>query len=307
MSKKIGMFLMIFLVIWSVLLLDATKNRKPPRPAVRPQTSTQVRPEPSSPETVPPETTLPAAVPTENPGLTQVEESLNLHTMDQTAVTYLVRADGAGDSQSADLALLASQKQMNPIAAFWVLVSEGLYERVDDQPGLPSISLSEIPVQTVKQYDYTDAGAKQLLTDLLVLAGEMENGIAQAVMGENDTVSQVFLSEQDDCRYAYFAYTTDRSTQILCFYLRSDTRGERICDVEFQFLHMTNSAAPEQGNRQAVALAAATELLMTGTARAGMGENAASYKAGGFTAEAERIFFTAEGEEGSLTNYRLRE
>lgn len=308
MSKKIGMFLMIVLVLWSILLLDATKNRKPPRPAVRPPVSTEATEAPSSLETVPPEITVPAAVPTDSPDRSRVEAILALHTMNRTAVTYLVRTDAAGDSQTAALASLASQREMNPIAAFWHLESEGLYERGTDQSGLPPESLSEIPAQAAKQYAYTDAGAEQFLTDLLALAGGMENGIAQGILGEDGIVSseQVFLSEQDDCRYAYFAYTTKRSTQILCFYLRGDAKGEWISDVEFQLLHMTSSSDPEQGDGQTVALAAAAELLLTGTARAGEGESAATYEVGGCTVKAERFFFTAEEEEGSLTNYRLR-
>ena len=68
---------------------------------------------------------------------------------------------------------------------------------------------------------------------------------------------------------------------------------------------MTASAAV-QTDAQAVTLAAAAELLMTGTVRAGGEATAESYEVGGFNAEAERFFFTAETEEGSLTNYRLR-
>ena len=41
MSKKIGIFLMIVLVLWSLLLLDATKNRKAPLPADPPRESAE--------------------------------------------------------------------------------------------------------------------------------------------------------------------------------------------------------------------------------------------------------------------------
>ena len=303
MSKKIGIFLMILLVLGSLLLLDATKNRSPSQPPVQPTESTS---EPA--ESIPPETTVPAAEPTEPEELSRVRAVLDRHTMNRTAVTYLVRTDADGESQTAALAVLASQRKMNPIAAFWHLESEGLYERGQDQTGLPPVSLPEIPAQSAKQYAYTDAGAEQLLTDLLNLAGRMEKGMAQAILGEDGAVDpgQVFLSKQDGCRYAYFAHTTDRSTRILCFYLRGDDRGEWITDVEFQLLHMTRSSEAEQGDGQTAALAAAIELLMTGKARAGGGETAATYEVGGYQATAERFFFTAEAEEGSLTNYRLR-
>lgn len=310
MSKKIGIFLMIILVLWSVLLLDATKNRKPLQPTAQPTESTGAPVEPDLPETVLPEITAPEAVTTAPPEISQVEAVLDRHTMNRTAVTHLVRTGAAGGSQTADLAELASQREMNPIAAFWLLVSEGLYERGTDQPGLPPYALPEIPVQTAKQYPYTDAGAAQLLTDLLTLAGGMADGLEleQAILGTDGAVDpgQVSLSKQDGCRYAYFARTADRSTQILCFYLRGDAQGEWISDVEFQLLHMTSSAEAEQGDGQAAALAAAVELLMTGTSRAGTEETAESYEVGGCTAAAERFFFTTEAEQGSLTNYRLR-
>lgn len=308
MSEKIGIFLMTILVLWSVLLLDATKNRKPIQPAAPPTESTEVLTEPSLPETMPPETTASAVLPTQSPVLARTEDALAKHTMNRTAATHLVRTGTAGDSQTAALAELAAGREMNPIAAFWMLESEGLYEREADQPGLPSVSLPEMPAQAAKQYPYTDAGAEQLLSDLLTLAGGMEKTMSQALLGEDGAVEpgQVTLSGQDGCRYAYFAQITDRSVRILCFYLRSDARGKWITDVEYQLLHMSCSADPEQGGEQAAALAAAAELLMTGSSRAGREETGDSYEVGGFSAAAERFFFTAEKEQGSLTNYRLR-
>lgn len=308
MSKKIGIFLLMMLVLWSVLLLDATKNRRPTEPAVQSQETTEASTRPSDPAAVPPETTVPAVVSTESPALFRVEEVLSRHTVNRTAVTHLVRAGTAGDSPTAALAELAAQREMNPIAAFWLLVSEGLYQRDGEEPGLPPVSLADMPVQTAKQYPYTDEGAAQLLTDLLTLAGGMDSGMAQGIMGKDGAVDpgQVSLSEPDGCRYAYFADSADGFIRILCFYIRGDARGEWIADVEFQLLHMTRSTDTEQADAQTAALAAATELLMTGTARAGGGETPASYAVDGCEAAAERFFFTAGGEQGSLTNYRLR-
>ena len=93
MSKKIGIFLMILLVIWSLLLLDAAKNRSSARPVIRPT-------EPTA--SIPPETTAPAAAPTEPADSSRVEAVLDRHTMNRTAVTYLVRAGAAGDSRTAE-------------------------------------------------------------------------------------------------------------------------------------------------------------------------------------------------------------
>lgn len=304
MSKKIGIFLMIVLIIWSVLLLDATKNRG----AVVPAESTAAATEPSVQEVIlpeiitAPETTLPTAADTER---SRVEAALEGHDMSRTAAMHLVRMDDAGDSQTADLAELAARREVNPIAAFWLLVSEGLYERSGEQPGLPGDVLSEIPAWTAKQYAYTDTGARALLTELLTLAGQMDDGLGQAILGPDGAIDpgQVFLSEQDGCHYAYFARIGDGSTQILCFYLRGD---EWISDVEFQLLHMADRAEAEQADAQAAALAAAAELLLAGTCRAGTEEDTASYEVAGCAAEAERFFFSTEEERGSLTNYRLR-
>lgn len=312
MSKKIGTFLMMILVIWSVLLLDATKNRRAPQAETRPTESTGASTEPSAAEPVPSEAAPPAETPAESQACTRVEAILDRSSLDQTTVTHRVResAEIPPNAWTAALAELAAEREMNPVSAFWLLVSEGLYERNGEQAGLPAVSLPEVPEQTAKQYPYTDAGAEQLLTDLLTLAGRMEDGLAleQALLGADGAVDpgQVSLAGQEECRYAYFACAADGATQILCFYLRSDSRGEWIRDVEFQLLHMAHGSGTEQGDGQAVSLAAAAELLMTGTARAGAGETA-SYEAGGCTAAAERFFFTAEAEQGSLTNYRLRQ
>lgn len=308
MHKKIGIFLMIMLVLWSVLLLDATKNRRPAQPAVLPTETAEVPTEPSEPVTVPPETTVPESVPTEPEALSRVEVVLGRHTVNRTAVTHPARTETAGDSLTGALAQLAARREMNPISVFWLLVSEGLYQRNGGEPGLPPVSVLELPEQTAKQYPYTEEGAAQLLTDLLALAGGMESGMAQAVLGEDGAVDpgQVSLSERDDCRYVYFADSAEGSTRILCFYLRGDAPGAWICDVEFQLLQMTGSGDAERADAQAAALAAAAELLMTGTARAGRGETPDTYGVGGWEAAAERFFFAADAEQGSLTNYRLR-
>lgn len=307
MSKKIGIFLMVLLVIWSVLLLDATKNRQPIRTPESTGTSTEPSQSETLPEiTIPSDITIPGDAPTASAERARVEAVLEGQTMERTAATHLIWVGKSGDSRTGALAELASRRKVNPIAAFWVLVSEGLYERDGEKPGLPIFDLKELPSQEKMKYSYTDAGAEALLTDFLTLAGQMADGLEleQAILGPDGAVDpgQVLLSEQDGCRYAYFARIAEGSSQILCFYLRGD---EWITDVEFQLLHMTGGTDPEQGNGQAAALAAAAELLMTGTARAGA-EDAAAYDVGGCKATAERFFFTSEEEEGSLTNYRLR-
>ena len=305
MSKKIGIFLMIILVLWSFLLLDATKNRKAPLPADPPRESAEAPVESGSAQLPQSENETPATEPGKPSIYSEVEAVLARNSLNRTAATHLVCSGAPAESATAVLAELAAQKEMNPIAAFWLLVSEGLYERGAKHSGLPPVSLPQPPAHSVKQYGYTDAGTQQLLTDLLTLAAQMDN--TMAILGDDGAIEpgQVHHALEDGCRYAYFACTTDETASILCFYLRADDRGEWITDVEFQLLHMTGSAAV-QTDAQAVTLAAAAELLMTGTVRAGGEATAESYAVGGFNAEAERFFFTAETEEGSLTNYRLR-
>ena len=50
---------------------------------------------------------------------------------------------------------------------------------------------------------------------------------------------------------------------------------------------------------------AAAELLMTGMTTAAAGQIPFSGEVGGLSASVERFYFTADGEVGTLTNYRL--
>ena len=95
------------------------------------------------------------------------------------------------------------------------------------------------------------------------------NGVDVQLLGANLTVEadQVFHSEEEQCRYAYFACNSDRATYILCFYLRG---GAQIEDVEFQLLALRHASGTaealarldDHAKRQAVALMAAAELVM---------------------------------------------
>ena len=61
-----------------------------------------------------------------------------------------------------------------------------------------------------------------------------------------------------------------------------------------------------QAKKQAAALMAAAELVMTGKTRAGEGEVPFAYEVGGWSAELERFTFDGDPDWGSLINYRLQ-
>ena len=337
MLKKIETFLVIILAICAVLLLLATGGRRADPAAAQtgeptPQTTasdTHPETEPvTQPETAPgtqpaaqPESTQPAAATPRG----QVEQILERAGLVQTAVTPQMESTDrdaaedtpglAGASHGAALAELAEGMRMNPVAAFWELVSAGLYEKRTDDTGSLSVTALKPTAQAAKTYPLTDEGARQLLTDLLVLAARTEDGmeLEMALLGANLTVegTQVHWSEADQCHYAYFSCASDRETYILCFYLRG---GEQIEDVEFQLLHLRHASGGTESlermdntaKKQAASLMAAAELLMTGKHRAGEGEIPFSYEVGGMQASLERFGFTGDPDRGSLVNYRLR-
>ena len=332
MLKKIGTFLLIMMAICAVLLLTATANRGPQQ---TPPETTQSTVQTTVPETTAPEMTAvetpteTGAAPTEPQPVDaprgQVAQILDREKLETTKVTRLVSNPGLGsDGETTGLAASShgralaeelAQRQVNPIAAHWELVYEGLYVKHQDEQGKLSVSALQTPAQTAAVYEYTDAGARQLLTDILALAAHMDDGLELelALLGANLTVEadQVFYSEEEQCRYAYFSCTTDRATYILCFYLRG---GAQITDVEFQLLTQRHATGAEealarlddQAKKQAVTLMAAVELVMTGKTRAGTGEVPFAYQVGGWSAELERFTFDGDPDWGSLVNYRLQ-
>ena len=100
MHKKVEIFLMVMVVIWFVLLADATKNRGASEPVLQPQTSTTASAEIDTPATELTETTAPE----EEPAPSLVEAALAGHTLTGTAVTHLVRVGDPGVALAADLA-----------------------------------------------------------------------------------------------------------------------------------------------------------------------------------------------------------
>lgn len=332
MLKKIEIFLGVMLALSATLILMATGSRTPPAAspettvpttqAAVPETQTETQPRQEI-ETQPP--APPAAGPAPvSQARSQVEQILNAAQLEQTVCTRLTE-DGtlntseqttgqAADSHGCALAQVLQERQVNPISAFWKLVNAGLYEQRSDTTGELSVAGFRTPEQTVKEYAYTEEGARLFLTDLLTLAAQMEDGLnlELALLGANVTVEpdQVFYSQTEQCRYAYFTCTSDRATYILCFYFRG---AERINDVEFQQLYLRHASGSAEelavmdlsAKKQAATLMAASELLLTGKTRAGEGLIPFSYELAGAKATLECFHFTGTPDRGSLTNYRL--
>lgn len=335
MNKKIGIFLMFMMVLCAVLILMATASREPYTTPTETSAATTApagtkEPEPSAVQTQP---TIQEDVPLAAPPVetadaaSRVARILEGSKLGKTAATRLTEdpglskadgTEGTGKSSMAHaLAELAQERKMNPIAAFWLLVKDGAYEQ--EKLSAPfSLGSFQAVQQEAKQYPYTDEGARQLITDLLALAARMEDDLELelALLGANLSLEpdQVSYSKSDGCRYAYVSAASDWSTHILCFYLRGDEKGQQIADVEFQLLSMRHATGDAEAlkkldaacDRQAAALITASELLMTGSSAAIWSNFPASYTIGTVNAKLERFAFTAEGEQGTLTNYRLR-
>ena len=331
MLNKIETFLKIMLGLAAVLLLMAAAGRKPA--ASVPETTTpsvQTTAPETQPTTQPEQETEPPApqdsdAPDQSQVRSQVEQILGSAQLEQTVSTRRTENDAlnasegtAGqwtDSHGYALAQVLEERPVNPIAAFWKLVYAGLYEKRNDTTGELSVAPFQVPKQAAKEYAYTGDGARQLMTDILTLSAEMEDGLALelALLGANLTVDpdQIFYSDTEQCYYAYFASTTDRATYILCCYFRGE---QRIEDAEFQLLYLRHAAGAAEdlaimdhnAQKQAATLMAASELLMTGSQKAGAGQIPFAYDVGSAKAQLERFDFTGTPDRGWLINYRLR-
>ena len=327
MLKKIETFLLIMVALCAVLLFMAAGTRRPEPGAEETTAPTEQTAAPERESTVEPEKneeSTPAST-GENAPENQVrglvaqildrEKLAATVTVSPVVQEGLVAADGteglAERSHGRALAEELAQRSVNPVAAFWELVYEGLYGRKKDESGVLNTVSFQSPKHTAKQYDYTADGARALMADLLALASQIDDGVAleQAVMGAS---GQVFHSQSEECYYGYFSCTADRVSYILCVYLRG---GAQIDDVEFQLLYLRHASGDSEAlarmdynaKKQAAALMTAAELLMTGKTRAAEGEVPFAYEIGGWRASVERFDFTGDPDRGSLTNYRLRE
>ena len=269
--------------------------------------------------TEPVQTTAPATV---HSGI--VEQILDANWLDETALSVCVydpelmeRKEVRGFGKHAkgfELAGLCDEQRMNPVAAFWLLVEEGLYEKTPDDSGVLPTPAFNAPETEGKTYPNTAEGARELLTDLLQSAGAVSDGLdlEKRVLGSDGKVNPDQIFEvPGECRYAYFVYYGDRTAYFLCCYLRG---GEQITDAEFQLLSLRYADGSGEdleeidahADRQAAALMAALERLMTGSSRADQGHVPFNYTLGDHTAHLERFTFAGEGETGILANYRIK-
>lgn len=331
MLKKIETFLLIMVAICAVLLFMAAgthRSEPTPKETTAPTEQTAAPEGESTTETE--KDTVSTTAPTEeNTPENQVrglvaqildrEKLAATVTLSPVTNENLTAGDGtegmAERSHGRALAEELAQRAVNPVAAFWELVYEGLYERKKDESGVLNTVSFQAPGHTAKQYDYTAEGAGALMTDLLALASQIDDGVAleQAVLGEDLAVEagQVHHSQSEGCYYGYFSGTSDRVSYILCIYLRG---GAQIDDVEFQLLYLRHASGDSEAlarmdndaKKQAAALMAAAELLTTGKTRAAEGEVPFAYEVGGWSASVERFEFTGDPDRGSLTNYRLK-
>ena len=280
----------------------------------------------TEPQSTQPSEGTSTTAPTEPP-VSLVQQILDRNKPEQTAVSHVVWDSGfcgmtgtEGNAEGAngpELARLSGERKGNPVAAFWILQSEGLYEKRKDRTGLLDVEAFSVPAQAAKAYPYTDEGACRMVTDWLMLSAGIEDGMAAeaAILGPDGAVEagQIHHSAAENCRYGYFIVSGDRSTHILCVYLRGK-EGGNIQDVEFQLLNLWHASGDtatlakleKRGQRQAAALMASAELLMTGSTNAGKGKIDFSRTVGGYTAKVSRYWFSADTELGSLTNYRLK-
>lgn len=315
-------------------MTQATETTAPPTvPEPQPTDPTKATTEPTEQQETEPEAAVSPVEEVEIPeaseeNLQRVRQILEAAGLSRTARSHWVWNQGlnylegtTGSARSTNgwaLALVAAERKMNPIAGFLVLEKAGLYSQAGDDSGVLSAAAFAVPEQGAKEYAYTEAGARQLVTDVLGLASGMEDGLAMEsiLLGANGAVDQgqMALSRSEDCYYGYFISGGERSTHILCFYLRSGRDGKLITDVEFQLLNLRSSGGgadalavlDRRGDNQAATLIAAAELLMTGQTQAGQGMTPFHRQVTTFHADIERFYFTAENEVGTMTNYRLR-
>ena len=306
MKEKIAPLLIILVVAFAIGVLLSTPDRTPA-------------------ETAPTSTgdTVPETVPAED-AMSMVEDILAHYPLDETAAAHCVydealhSADdltGAGKASPAHaLARLCDDRQMNPIAAFWLLAEEGLYRKTPENEDKLAVPAVERPEVDRKEYPYTAEGVREFLTELLTLSSQFEDGLPLdiRVLGADEAVErdQVFL-EQKDCYYTYYVCYSPEAAHFLCFYLRGE---ETITDAEFQLLNLRYAnGEPESlarldqlGDRQAAALMTAAELLLTGESRAADGRIPLGYALEDHTVTIERFSIVGSGDDGTLTNYRIQ-
>lgn len=323
MIKKFGQYLpaALLAVAAAVLLFSTAADSRPPAETVPtvPETVAQTT-APASDRTTP-DTVEAAPRPDTADALPRVAELLSGHRLDETATALCVYDEklyaddtpaGTGKAAVAHaLARLCGERRMNPISAFWALEAEGVYTYEQDTGGILNVGAFEVPDRKRKDYPCTAKGTRQLLTDILDLARDMDDGmeLEKALLGWNGKVEadRIFHAE-GDCYYSYFVYYGESAAHFLCFYVRG---GEKIDHVEFQMLNLCYKDGPlgpndRKGETQAALLMAASELLLTGSCRVSEGSAPLGYTLEGGKVTIDRYEITGPGEIGTLINYGIK-
>ena len=316
MKETITNAILAVLTLVALVVLLTTPRRAPSGTASTAPGKAPADPAPVTEGETVPQTTAPADA------MPLVEELLGHYPLDETALSHSVYDDtlhsaedltGAGKASPAHaLARLSDDREMNPIAAFWLLAKEGLYEKTPEDTDKLAVPAMKTPETGKKEYPYTTEGVRDFLTDVLNLSAAMEDGLPLDIraLGEDGTVEQVHWEEQDCC-YAYYVCYSPEAAHFLCFYLRG---GETITDAEFQLLRLRYADGDQEsleridqlGDRQIAALMTAAELLLTGESRAAEGRIPLGYTLGEYTVTIERFSIEGSGDTGTLTNYRIR-
>lgn len=313
MVKIMGKILPLVVVLSAVVILLSNVWKRGNSNPTQPTAGT------TAPTGATVQTTVPGAV---RGGI--VEAVLEAKWLDETALSSCVydpalqeqkEVRGFGKHANGfELAGLCDELRMNPVAAFWLLVEEGLYQKTPDDTGILGTPAFGAPDVGQKVYPNTAEGARELMTDLVKAAGDVPDGLdlEKMILGSDGEVNRDQIFERPgECRYAYFVCYGDRTAHFLCVYLRG---GQDITDLEFQLLNLCYADGPEDiledmaahGDRQAAALMAAAELLMTGESRADQGRIPFDYTLKEDSAHLERFAFSGEAETGTLVNYRIK-
>lgn len=319
MMKKIARFLPVGLALIALVMLLCISMERGGPAAEDPTATTgpAAQTAQASEEEAPVETMPADAKPL-------VKQALGRYQLDETATASCILEDalhedkgttGAGKAACGyALADLSDEEEMNPVAAFWLLTEQGLFEYKPVEETALDMPAFTQPLQARKQYPYTAEGTRELLTDILLLSSNVEGGMQMddTVLGINDRVDsfQIFYDKSDRCYYTYFVLYGERSAHFLCFYTRG---SEVIDDLEFQLLNLRYAEGDgealaridELGDRQAATIMAAAEQLLAGTSRADEGSIPLSYSVDGGSVTIERFTITGTGERGTLTNYDL--
>lgn len=189
-----------------------------------------------------------------------VEKLLDKGGLSRTAVPVSngnIDPDGGGKLQpmfleSAGGAFVQSclDRAVNPVAAYRYLVNKGVFVRTTTDPKPLELCLvyetfaSPLCTETVtvsaQTYSYDLDGCQQLMRDVILLAGFLNEGtVYEGWLTESSEsgLPEIHYAEDDECYYGYYIYYDELGANVMCVYIRSGD-GRTITDLEFQMLNL---------------------------------------------------------------------